>query len=68
MDVKAAELGATMQLWKYLARVEQAVRVERAFQSLLVRQVAFVEHRSHQVALLDADPVLAGQDAADLNA
>src|SRR6516165_3444720 len=68
VDVKAAELGATMQLWKYLARVEQAVRVERAFQSLLVRQVAFVEHRSHQVALLDADPMLAGQDAADLNA
>ena len=31
-------------------------------------EVGFVEHRAHQVALLDADPVLAGQHAADLDA
>ena len=66
--MKTTELGAAMQLRKYLARVEQAVGIECAFQALLMRQVAFVKHRPHQVALFDADPVLAGQDAADLDA
>ena len=51
---------------KHLAGIEQPVRVEGAFQPLLVREVGFVEHLAHQVALLDADAVLAGQDAADL--
>src|SRR3984893_14148089 len=65
--MKTTELGATMQLRKYLARVEQAVGIECAFQALLMRQVAFVKHRPHQVTLFDADPVLASQDAADLD-
>ena len=30
MNVKAAELGAAMQLGEHFARVEQAVRIERA--------------------------------------
>ena len=68
MDMNTAELGAAMQLWKDLARVEQAIRIESAFEALLVRQVALVEHRSHKVALFDADPVLTGQHATDLDA
>ena len=31
-------------------------------------EVGLVEHRAHQVALFDADAVLAGQHAADLDA
>ena len=65
--MKTTELGAAMQLRKYLTRVEQAVGIECAFQALLMRQVAFVKHRPHQVTLFDADPVLASQDAADLD-
>ena len=63
--MKTTELGAAMQLRKYLARVEQAVGIECAFQALLMRQVAFVTHRPHQVALFDANPVLASQNPAD---
>src|SRR5258705_4245027 len=65
--MKTTELGAAMQLRKSLTRVEQAVGIECAFQALLMRQVAFVKHRPHQVALFDADRVLAGKDAADLD-
>ena len=35
---------------------------------LLLRKIDFVEHFRHQVALLDADAVLAGEHAADLDA
>src|SRR5206468_8514951 len=61
--METAELGAAVQLRKHLARIEQAVGIEGAFQALLMREVALVEHRTHQVALFDPDPVLAGQDA-----
>ena len=53
---------------KHLAGIEQAAAVEGAFQPLLLRQIGFGEHRRHQVALLDADAMLAGQHAADLDA
>src|SRR5476651_2387250 len=68
VDVHAAEFGAAVQLWKYLAGIQQALVVEGAFQPLLLGEIDFGEHRGHQVALLDADAVLAGQDAADLDA
>ena len=68
MDVKTAEFGAAMQLWEDLTRVQQAIRIESAFEALLVRQVALVEHRSHKVALFDADPVLAGKHSTDFDA
>jgi hypothetical protein len=68
MDMETAELGAAMQLWKDLARVEQAIRIESAFEALLVRQVALVEHCSHEVALFDADPVLTRQHSTDFDA
>src|SRR5438105_3567140 len=68
MHVQAAELGAAMQGREHLAGVEQALGVEGAFEPLLLVQIDLGEHRRHQVALLDADAVLAGQHAADLDA
>src|SRR5438477_12561163 len=68
MHMNPAELGTAMQLWKDLARVEQAIRIESAFEALLMRQVALVEHCSHEVALFDAYPVLTRQHATDFDA
>src|SRR5664279_3123205 len=68
MDVHPAKLGATMQGWKYLAGIKQALRVERAFQPLLLVEVDLAEHLRHQVALLDADAMFAGQHAAEFDA
>jgi len=53
---------------KYLAGIEQALLVERAFEALLVGQIDLGKHGRHQIALLDSDPVLAGQHAAHLHA
>ena len=68
VNVDAAEFGASMQRWKDLAGIEQALRVEGAFEALLLLQVVLAEHGAHQVALFDTDTVLAGQNAADLDA
>ena len=68
MDMEMAELGAAMQLGENLARIEQPVRIEGAFDALLLVEIGLVEHRAHEVALLDADAMLAGEDAADLDA
>ena len=68
VDVHAAELGAAVELGEDLAGVEDLGRVEGAFDALLLIQVVLVEHHRHQVALLDADPVLAGEAAADIDA
>src|SRR3546814_2146453 len=42
--------------------------VERAFDALLLRKILLAEHLGHQVALLDADTVFAGEHPADLDA
>lgn len=63
----AAEFGAAAKLREDLARIEQVVRVEGAFHPHLLVEVDLGELLAHQVALLDADPVLAGQYAADAN-
>src|SRR4051794_28567804 len=68
VDVDTAKLGAAMQRRKHLAGIEQALRVERAFQPLLLVEVDLREHLRHQIAFLDADAVLAGQDAAEFDA
>src|SRR5258708_34658849 len=68
MYVHAAEFGAAMQGWKHLAGIEQALRVEGAFQPLLLVEIDLAEHLRHQVALLDADAVFAGEDAAKFDA
>ena len=52
MDMQMPKLGAAVQLWKHLAGIEQALRVEGAFEPLLLVEIGFVEHDRHQVALL----------------
>src|SRR5262245_45922265 len=64
----AAELGAAMQDGKHLAGIKQSFGVECAFEPLLQVEIGLGEHFRHQVALLDADAMLAGEDAADLHA
>ena len=51
-----------------LPGLSSPLAVEGAFHPLLLRQIDLGEHRRHQVALLDADAMLAGQHAADLDA
>ena len=68
MDMHAAQFGAAAKLREHLAGIEQALGIEGAFQPLLLVEIDLVEHLGHQVALLDADAVLAGQHAADLDA
>ena len=48
--------------------LSRLVRIEGAFQPLLLVEIDLVEHRVHQVALFHADAMLAGQHAADLDA
>ena len=64
----APELGAAAELRENLPGIEQAFRIEGALEALLLVDVDLGEHRAHEVALLDADAVLAGQDPADLHA
>src|SRR5262245_14873076 len=66
--MQAAELGATVQLREHFSGVEQALGVECALHALLLIEIDLREHRRHEVALLDADAVLAGENAADLDA
>src|SRR6185312_4303122 len=68
MDMEMAELGAAMQLRERLAGIEQPVRVEGAFDAKLLVEIACAEHRRHEIALLDADAVLARENTADLDA
>src|ERR1700759_5312660 len=68
VDVDAAEFGAAVQGRKHLSRIEQPLRVEGAFQPLLLVEIDLRKHLRHQIALLDADAMLAGQHAADLDA
>src|SRR4051812_22868243 len=66
--MQPTEFGAAVQLGKYLARVEQTFAVKGAFQALLLIEIDLAEHRWHQIALLDTDAMLAGQNTADLDA
>src|SRR4051795_6069779 len=68
VDMHAAEFGAAVQGRKHLSRVEQPLRIESAFQPLLLVEVDVAEHLAHQVALLDSHPVLAGEHPAELDA
>ena len=68
MDVHATEFSAAVQGRKYLARIEQTFVVECAFEPLLLIEILLGEHHRHQIALFHADAVLAGQNAADLDA
>ena len=63
-----SKFGAPVQCRKDLARIQQAIRIEGAFEALLLLEVILVEHRTHKVTLLNSNAVLARQNAADLDA
>ena len=60
MDVHAAQFSAPMQGRKHLAGVEKPLGIEGAFDPLLLVEIDLAEHFRHQVALFNADAVLAG--------
>src|SRR5438876_1004789 len=64
MHVHPTQFGAAVQRRKHLAGVEQALVVEGAFEALLLIEVSFREHRTHQVALLDAAAVRPAQNSS----
>src|SRR5579863_8369059 len=64
-DMHVAKFGATMQRREHFAGIEQAAIIEGAFHSLLMIEIDRGEHRRHEVALLNADAMLAGEHAAD---
>ena len=68
VNVHLAQFRAAVQDGKHLARIEQVLFIERAFDALLLLQVRVGEHVGHQVTLFDPDTVLTGQDAANLHA
>src|SRR6478672_9955674 len=68
VHMHAAKLGAAVQRRKHLAGVEQTLRVESAFQSLLLVQIDLGKHLAHQIALFDANAVLAGEHPAEFDA
>src|SRR5690606_141215 len=67
VDVHAAQFGTAVKLGKDLSRVQQMLGIEGALYPLLLLQVGLVEHRGHEVTLLHAHPMFAGQDTADLD-
>ena len=68
VDMQSAELGAAVQLGEHLAGVQETVRVEGAFEALLLGEIHFIEHRAHQVTFLDPNPMFTSEYATDLHA
>ena len=68
MHMHAAEFGTAMQGRKHLAGVEQPLRIEGAFDPLLLIEVDLAEHLRHQVALFDTNAMLTGQNATEFDA
>ena len=67
VDMHAAQFGASVELGKHLARIEQVLLVEGAFDPLLLLQVRLREHFRHQVALFHTNSMFARQYTADLD-
>jgi hypothetical protein len=68
MHVQLAVLGATRQGRDDLERIEQAVGIERALHGREGIGLIARELHAHPVDFLDADAMLAGDRAADLDA
>src|SRR5689334_1615775 len=68
MDVQMALFDAGREGGENLAGIVAATRIEGAFDPALLLHLLIGEHFGHQVALLDADAMLASEDAADLDA
>jgi len=67
VDVQPAQFGAAVELREYLAGIEQSLGIEGALHTLLLAEVDLGKHDRHQIALFDADSVLASQNAANLD-
>jgi hypothetical protein len=67
VHVHAAELGAAVQGRHGLAWIEQPVLVECRFHSMKGFELDRLELHAHRVDFLDADAVLAGDGAADVD-
>src|SRR5690606_10340200 len=68
MYMHTAKLGTATQLRKDLAGIEQMLGIEGTFDPHLLVEIDFVEHFRHQIALFYADPMFAGENAADFHA
>src|SRR5450830_2169887 len=68
VDVHLAEFGAAVERRDRLVRVEQAVRIEGALHRVKGFELAARKLHAHRIDLLDADPVFAGDGAADFYA
>jgi hypothetical protein len=68
VHVHAAELRAAVERGHHLAGIQQPVLVERVLDGAESLELARAELDAHLVDLLDADSVLAGDGAADLEA
>src|SRR5262249_46851550 len=68
MHHHAPQLGAAPEPGKHLPGIEQVVGIESAFHTHLLVEIDVGELLAHQVALLDADAVLPGQDPSDADA
>ena len=68
MHVHFAQFRTALQSGKHFAGIEPVAGVKGAFDALLLFQINRVEHGVHQVTLLHAHAMLAGQHAADRNA
>jgi hypothetical protein len=67
MDMDAAKLGTTMQRWIHLTGIEKMAGIECTFNALLLIHIIFREHRTHEIAFLNADAMFAGQYTTDLD-
>src|ERR1700732_3652162 len=65
MHPHPAEFYAATRRRKHLAWVEEALRVKRTFESLLLSEVDIGELIPHQIPLLDAHAVLPAEHAAE---
>ena len=68
MHVHGAEFGTTVQRGDGLARVEQAIGIERMLDSMKLQQFTVIELHAHLVDFFHANAVFAGDGAADFNA
>jgi hypothetical protein len=68
VNVHLSEFRTAPQRGKHFAGVQSVIGIERAFHPLLLFEIDLVEHRGHEIALLDADAMLAGKDSANLDA
>src|SRR5436309_15532323 len=65
VHVHASEFGAAMQCGHSLARIEQAMSVERLLDAMEQRQLIRCELHAHLVDLFDANAMLAGDRTAE---